>query len=154
MRHCLSSVHFMLHLMALVTAVLSYQIGGHFRRLALTPPAHLLKPSEATLSWKKHAVRIISHYFASICLVALHNCNWSRWPFLFLFGPENPNTVHAAARLQRWVLVISLRHTTIRLILVKRQHMPMQTACHISLYLRLGLPNVKRSSNIFWNLQL
>ena len=49
----------MLHPMELAGAVLSYQIGGHFPRVALTPPAHLLKPSEATLSWKKHAVRII-----------------------------------------------------------------------------------------------
>ena len=49
----------MLHPMALAGAVLSYQIGGHFPRVALTPPAHLLKPSEATLSCKEHAVRII-----------------------------------------------------------------------------------------------
>ena len=51
-------------------------------------------------------------------------------------------------------LVISLRHTTTRLILVKLQHLLMQTACHISLYFRLDLPNVKRSSNIFCNLKL
>ena len=34
MRHCLSSFHLMLHLMTLTDAVLSYQMGGHFRPVA------------------------------------------------------------------------------------------------------------------------
>ena len=38
--HCLSSFYLMLHPMGLAGAVLSYQIGGHFRPVALTPPAH------------------------------------------------------------------------------------------------------------------
>ena len=102
MRHCLSSFHLMLHLMTLADAVLSYQMGGHFRPVAFA--SCTLTQAQRSYSQLGKASRPHCFLIETISPFSLwsllHNSNWSL-AILSLFGRKNPNTVHAAARLQR-----------------------------------------------------